>query len=93
MTFISIIRFFNYCGIDAAQAVPGNIPRIKKQIAAEFSLVPNGIIEIEGTVYNKQDVFSILEAPDFAEILAHQQTINEHEPLRLFLEKGIASDE
>ncbi|GEM_PF-1248483 len=93
MTFISIIRFFEYCGIELTETAALNIPRIKKQITAEFALSPNGIIEIEGTVYNKQDVFDIIEAPDFLEILSHQKIIAAHEPLRLFLEKGIAADQ
>lgn len=92
MTFISIIRFFEYCGIDVTDKASINIPRIKKQITAEFTLSPKGIIEIDGTVYNKQDVFDILEAPDFLQILSFQKLINEHEPLRLFLEKGITDD-
>ena len=92
MTFIPIIRFFDYCGIDVSDTASINIPRIKKQITAEFTLSPKGIIEIDGTVFNKQDVFDILEAPDFLQILSFQQLINEHESLQLFLEKGIADD-
>lgn len=93
MTFISIIRFFEYCGIEFSDAAALNISRIKKQVTAEFALAPNGIIEIEGTVYNKQDVLAIIEAPDFGDLLSYQRLIEAHEPLRLFLEKGIASDQ
>lgn len=93
MTFISIIRFFDYCHIDVTEVASINKPRIKKQITAEFALVPNGIIEIEGIVYNKQDVLDIIEAPDFETILAHQQLIHAHEPLRTFLEQGIAGED
>ncbi|RYD98510.1 MAG: hypothetical protein EOP54_07360 [Sphingobacteriales bacterium] len=92
MTFISIIRFFEYCGIELTDTAAINMPRIKKQITAEFALVPNGILEIEGIVYNKQDVFDIIEAPDFLDILSYQRIIDAHEPLRLFLEQGIADD-
>ncbi len=93
MTFISIIRFFEYCGISVTDTASINIPRIKKQVTAEFTLSPEGIIEIDGVVYNKQDVFDIIEAPDFPEILSYQKLIETHEPLRLFLAKGIASDQ
>ena len=63
----SIIRIFEYCGIDF---ITFDAARAKKILAVEFSFATGGIITIDGFDYNKNDVFKELERNDFAERLS-----------------------
>lgn len=89
MNYTSIISFFEYCGIDWNEVRPQHLPRIKKQIAAEFALAENGIITINGVVYNKQDVLQTIEADNAADLIAYHRRIDEHQALKRSLETGI----
>ncbi len=89
MNYTSIISFFEYCGIEYQEPELLNLQRIKKQIAAEFSMAEGGIITINDVVYNKQDILDIIEAPNALEIISIHTSIDAHPDLKFFLEKGL----
>lgn len=88
MTFVSIIRLFDYCNIDYSDLEQLNIPRIKKQIAAEFNFAPEGFITIDGRVYNKNEVFQTLDASNVAELIAYHLKVYQANGLLQILEEG-----
>lgn len=93
MTYISIIKFLAYCNIEVTDAASLSISRVKKQVNAEFGLAENGIITIDHTTYNKQDVLNILEASNCTEIINYQLLIEQYPALKHFLETGEALSE
>jgi hypothetical protein len=65
----SLVRLLEHSGVDLSTQV--NLPRLKKQLAAEFDFSGSGFIEIDGYSYNKADVFAELDAPDFDQRLQY----------------------
>ncbi|RQO31355.1 hypothetical protein DBR32_05165 [Taibaiella sp. KBW10] len=92
MQYKSPIRFFDYSHIDLTDVAAINIARVKKQIAAEFSMEPTGIITLEGIDYSKQDIFSIIESAQFATEITHHIKIWAHKSLLQFLESGTVTE-
>jgi hypothetical protein len=92
MTFVSIIRLLDYCNIDYSDLEQLNIPRIKKQIAAEFNFAPQGFIPIEEHIYNKNEVFQTLDAANAKELISYHLSVYEHKTLLQLLEKGHAEN-
>lgn len=71
--YISPIRLLDHLGIDYTSEL--NIPRIKKHLAAEFSVARDGFIEIDGHSYNKNDVMEETSHPDFPKRLVFHHRI------------------
>lgn len=92
MNYTSIISFFNYCGIEHQDPDFLNFQRIKKQVAAEFSMTENGIISINEVVYNKQDVLNIIDATNAVELVQIHKNIDAQGDLKHFLEKGLVRE-
>lgn len=88
MQYKSPLRFFEYSHIDVSDIDQVNIARAKKQIAAEFSMEPSGIINLEGIDYNKQEIFSLIESAQFTSDMQQHKKIWEHKSLLKFLESG-----
>ena len=83
--YTSIIRLFEFCGIDYSDEI--NISRIKKQIKIEFDQSENGLIQIQDFTYNKTDVLQTLDAGNAVEIIKLEQLIWKHPRVIVFLEK------
>ena len=71
--YISPIRLFDHLGIDYTSEL--NIPRIKKHLAAEFSMSRDGFIEIDGHTYSRNDVTEETDRPDFPKRLVYHHRI------------------
>ena len=89
MKYVSIIRLFEYCNIDYLEF---NLSKIKKVIAAEYSISDNGIISIGKFDYTKDSVLQEIERDDFAERLQHHHVIWEQKDLLNFLEHDYIND-
>lgn len=87
MQYQSFVRFLEYCHIDYQATAQLNIPRLKKQVVAEFAMEPSGIITIDGVSYNKHDVQLELGLPEFARILEYHVLVWKHKELLDLLEK------
>jgi hypothetical protein len=87
MQYQSIIRFFDYSGIEYNNVDGFNLSRAKKLITAEFAMQTDGIIVVDGFSYTKQDILSELERPDFSERLQFHKIIWERKGLLSFLEQ------
>jgi len=87
MQYQSFIRFLEYCHIAHQDTDTINIGRLKKQAIAEFAMEPTGIITIDGISYNKHDVLTIIESPDFLHHVQFHQLIWQHKGLLHFLEQ------
>lgn len=85
--YTSIIRLFQHCDISAEGDI--HVPRIKKQLSAEFDFAKNGFIEIEGYSYNKSDVFEEIEKPNFNERLFHHKKIWQRKAVLAILEDNL----
>ncbi|MDR2466231.1 MAG: hypothetical protein LBD35_02460 [Prevotellaceae bacterium] len=72
MQYKSIIRLFEYCGIDGDRLDAG---RIRKIISAEFALAESGIISIDGFDYSKNDALAEIDSPDFVRNYSHHKAI------------------
>jgi hypothetical protein len=82
--YLSIIRLFEHCTIAYGDEI--NLPRIKKQLNAEFDHAASGFIEIDGYSYNKNDVFEELDRPDFLQRLAYHKALWENTAILVLLE-------
>jgi hypothetical protein len=68
----SIIRLFEYCGIDGNKLDTG---RIRKIISSEFALVESGIISIDGFDYSKNDALIEIDSPDFVRHYPYHEAV------------------
>lgn len=84
--YISIIRLFHHCDIPTDGEL--NIPRIKKQLQAEFSIALEGFIEIEGFTYNRHEVIEEIERADFPGRLKFHKMIWESPQILQLLENS-----
>ena len=89
MKYLSIIRFFEYCGIDYKKL---NITQIKKVVSAEYSLSDNGIISINKLDYTKDFVLQEIEREDFQQRLDYHVVIWSNKALLNFLEKDVVGN-
>ena len=89
MKYLSIIRFFEYCGIDYKKL---NITQIKKVVSAEYSLSDNGIISINKLDYTKDFVLQEIDREDFQQRLDYHIIIWSNKALLNFLEKDVAGN-
>ncbi|MBL7731018.1 MAG: hypothetical protein JNM88_07555 [Chitinophagaceae bacterium] len=83
--YLSIIRLFEHCSV----AYDGelNLPRIRKQLNAEFAMSGSGFIEAGGHSYTRQDVFEEIDHPDFSfRLLYHKRLWNSPSLLKLLEE-------
>jgi len=87
MRYQSIIRFFDYAHIEYTESTTFNSSRAKKLVNAEFAMQPDGIIDIDGFSYTKQDLLSELEHPAFSQRLEQHKRIWDNKPLLELLEK------
>lgn len=71
--YISPIRLFDHLGVDYTNDL--NTARIKKHLAAEFSMSKDGFIEIDGRTYNRNDVMEEVDRPDFSRRLVYHHRI------------------
>ena len=73
--YISIIRLFKYCEIPIGTDF--NLPRVKKQLQAEFGIAKDGFIVVDGHNYTRHEVMEEIELPDFPKRLVfHNQIWN-----------------
>jgi hypothetical protein len=86
--YISLIRLFDHCGIPADDNI--NLPRIKKQLQAEFGITGGGFIEVDDYSYNRHDVFEEIERPDFLQRLVFHKQIWKRPQILQLLENNIA---
>jgi hypothetical protein len=68
----SIIRLFEYCGIDGNKLDTG---RIRKIISAEFALAESGIISIDGFDYSKNDALIEIDSLDFVRHYPYHEAV------------------
>ncbi|WP_462254831.1 hypothetical protein [Ferruginibacter sp.] len=87
--YISPIRLLQHCSIDTEGEI--NLPRIKKQLNAEFGFTKTGFIEVDGYTYNKNDVLEEIDQPDFTERLKYHQRIWESKNILSILEDNTIS--
>lgn len=87
LRFKSFISLLDYCGIMTDLPVG----QIKKIVLAEFSQSDTGFLEVNGVVYNKQEVLDWLDASNASTILEYHKTIDQHKDLLSFLEKDTFS--
>lgn len=89
--YVSIIRLFNHSGITVDNDF--NLPRVKKQLQAEFGIAQDGFIEVEGHTYTRHDVMEELDRPDFMKRLTfHKQIWDSPEVLDLLENSAIDLD-
>jgi hypothetical protein len=75
--YISPVRLFEQLGIDYQDNI--NIARIKKHLTAEFNLAKDGLIEIDGHAYSRNDVMNEIDREDFAaRMVLHQKLWKNH---------------
>ncbi|QES87385.1 hypothetical protein [Rhizosphaericola mali] len=86
MQYISPIRFFNHCEIPIEELSQPAI--LKKRIQAEFALESIGIVTIEDFSYNKQDILTEIEQPNFLQRLDFHEKIWQEPALLQLIEKG-----
>lgn len=87
--YISPIRLLQHCSIDTEGEI--NLPRIKKQLNAEFGFAKTGFIEVDDYTYNKTDVLEEIEQPDFTERLKFHQRIWQSKNILSLLENNSTS--
>ena len=87
--YISIIRLLKHCGIGCDGEL--NVPRIKKQLNAEFGYSANGFIEVDGYTYNKNDVLEELELPNFYTRLHYHKKIWANKNILAILEDNVVN--
>ncbi|MFC4261604.1 hypothetical protein ACFOWM_01820 [Ferruginibacter yonginensis] len=87
LPYLSPIRLLQHCDIEI-DTIP-NVSRLKKQLNAEFDLANGGVIEIDKYAYNKSDVLTEIEHPDFATRYTYHQRIWERKFLLTFLEDNL----
>ena len=90
MKYLSIIRLFEFCGVNYANL---SILQIKKIISAEYSLADNGIISIDGFDYTKDAVLQEIEHEDFTQRLQYHSIIWKNKALLNFLEHDTINNE
>lgn len=86
MQYISPIRFFNHCEIPMEELSQPSI--LKKRIQAEFALESTGIVTIEDFSYNKQDILTEIEQPNFLQRLDFHEKIWQEPALLQLIEKS-----
>ncbi|KAA5534489.1 hypothetical protein F0919_07660 [Taibaiella lutea] len=87
MQYQSIIRFFDFSGIEYDNVGGFNLSRAKKLVTAEFAMQADGIIVVDGCSYTKQEILAELERRDFSERLQFHKIIWENKGLLAFLEE------
>ena len=86
--YISIIRLLEHCGITTGEEI--NLPRMRKQLLAEFSMAQSGFIEVDEYSYSRNDVFEEIDRPDFLQRLSfHRQIWNSPAILALLEQNAI----
>lgn len=83
MKYQSIIRLFEYCGIDYTNP---DMIRIKKILTAEFAIAKDGIIVIGQCSYSGNDIFNALDNENFSMRLQYDIFIWHEKSLLAFLE-------
>jgi len=83
--YTSIIRLFLHSDV-ATNGEAINMPRIKKQLAAEFDFAKEGFITVDGYNYSKNDVLEELSREDFLERLHYHKKIWENKAVLSILE-------
>ena len=86
--YISIIRLLQHSGITTGGDI--NLPRMRKQLLAEFSMAQSGFIEVDEYSYSRNDVFEEIGRPDFLQRLSfHRQIWNSPAILALLEQNAI----
>lgn len=88
MQYISNIRLYEYCGIDAADIASLDKTQVKRIITAEFSMAPDNIIRIDGFEYNRNDILVEIDSPDWEKLISYHRQIWENPFLLNLLEKN-----
>lgn len=88
MIYTPIIALLDYCNISYTDIENLNIPKIKKQITAEFGFSDSGILEIDGSTYNKNEVLNVIDANNFIAVLGYQIAIKHQPKFQEFLITG-----
>ena len=83
--YTSIIRLFLHSDVAIDDAAI-NVPRIKKQLAAEFDFAKDGFINIDGYNYSKNDVLEETGREDFLERIIYHKKIWENKAVLSILE-------
>lgn len=83
--YTSIIRLFLHSDVATDDALI-NVPRIKKQLAAEFDFAKEGFITIDKYNYSKNDVLEELGRADFIDRLHYHKRIWENKAVLSILE-------
>lgn len=87
MYYQSFIRLLQHADVDLSHPEEISVSRVKKLIQAEFAMQEDGILQLEGIDYNKNDVLFECDQPDFLERLRYHNLIWEHTELLELLEK------
>lgn len=88
MRYISPIRFYHYCGIEDIQdAANASVTRLKKLVSTEFAMSDDGILSIDGFSYNKHDILSEIENPDWEKRLQYHLLVWNTKGLLKYLEE------
>lgn len=84
MYYQSFIRLLHHVEVDYSNPENIPVPRVKKLLQAEFTMQEDGILTLDGIDYNKNDVLTELEHPEFiARIRYHKLIWNHNELLEL----------
>ena len=83
--YTSIIRLFLHSNVSIDDATV-NVPRIKKQLTAEFDFAKEGFINVDGYNYSKNDVLEELSREDFIDRLHYHKRIWENKAVLSILE-------
>ena len=83
--YTSIIRLFLHSDVSINDA-DINVPRIKKQLTAEFDFAKDGFIVVDGYSYSKNDLLEELGRADFLQRLHYHKRIWENKAVVSILE-------
>lgn len=84
--YTSIIRLLTHCDIELNGEV--NVPRIKKQLLAEFDFADGGFINIDHYSYSKNDVLEEIGKEDFLQRFIYHKKIWEYKAVLAILENN-----
>lgn len=88
----SPIRFFEASGMSVSElATQAN--KAKKIVQAEFATAEQGFIELDGHIYNKQELLTFLNHPNLEEEINFHSNIWKYKSLLDFLEQDIWDQE
>lgn len=87
MEYRSLVRFFEYAGLEPEDLATTTLPRMKKLAQAEFALQPDGVLMLEGISFTGNDVSQELDHPDAQQRLQYHLSVWEHKGLLELLEQ------